>query len=40
MNKSLIEEMIEGYIASSARDLKSVKDADNALMDGLEVEAW
>ena len=38
--KSLIEEMIEGYIATRDEDLELAKEAEGTLMDGLENEAW
>lgn len=38
--KSLIEEMIEGYLATRDEDLELVKEAVGALMDGLENETW
>lgn len=39
-SKSLIEEMIEGYLATRDEDLELVKEAEGALMDGLENETW
>lgn len=38
--KSLLEEMIEGYIATSEEDLEMAKEAEGTLMDGLKNEAW
>lgn len=37
--KSLIEEMIEGYISTREEDLELANEASGTLMDGLENEA-
>lgn len=40
-SKSLIEEMIEGYLATNDEDAELVKELDNTLLDGLkEDETW
>lgn len=39
-SKTLLEEMIEGYIATSEEDLKMSKEMDGTLMDGLQDETW
>lgn len=40
MTKKLIEELIEGYVARAAEDLKMAHEAESTLMDGLTDEAW
>ncbi len=39
-SKTLLEEMIEGYIATSEEDLRMAKEMDGTLLDGLENETW
>jgi metal-responsive CopG/Arc/MetJ family transcriptional regulator len=38
--KTVLEEMIEGYIATSEEDLRMAHEMDGTLMDGLENETW
>jgi metal-responsive CopG/Arc/MetJ family transcriptional regulator len=38
--KSLIDEMIEGYIANREEDLKLEEEFNKTMMDGLKDETW